>query len=310
MCVAACAVLLLAAGALVASPALAASAGNTQSCRPTFVETSTSPEDVESLPAELTSPLEAGVLAQFAVLRRAALPSDRIPALSSVGFQVDSQLASYYPAYVREVKTLADGTRYFLIPGFERAQSVPPAHCLSASQQVQRQKLVEQERQRAAEPVYCIVELGREASGTECEPFAEVAQSVRFFQPDLTEEAIVELAPDGVASVRASYVSGAPVTVAVAENVYALGPRRAILQRGLKALKKLQHRIAGIKHLTTAQRRRELNRLLTRIGKVLVEAEPTKIEWLDGTGGLVRTIGRPSGRAGGLIELSTTVRAG
>jgi hypothetical protein len=54
-------------------------------------------EAEESVPAELSSPLEAGILSKFAVLRRAPLPSDQIPALSPVGSEVDDELVSYYP---------------------------------------------------------------------------------------------------------------------------------------------------------------------------------------------------------------------
>ena len=39
-------------------------------------------EAEESVPTELSSPLEAGILSRFAVLRRVALASDQIPALS------------------------------------------------------------------------------------------------------------------------------------------------------------------------------------------------------------------------------------
>ncbi len=290
--------------------ALAKTSTGDSSCRTSVVVNGSSPEVDESVPTELSTSLETGVLARFAVLRRAALPGDRIPLFSPVAFQIDGQLASYYPAYVREVKTLSNGSRYFLIPGFAHPQSIPPARCLPPSQRAERQKLVEQAARLADEPVYCIVLIGREGGPSECEPFAEVEQAPRVFQPTVSQEATVELVPDGVASVRAAYVIGAPVTITVAENVYALTPPAAVRLREHKLLKQGERRVERDKHPTKAQRRRAFNAFLKLVKKVLAEAEPTKLEWLDSAGQPIRTISRPSSKAGGLIELSTVFAAG
>jgi hypothetical protein len=264
------------------------------------VGSGTSPEN-EPVPAELAGPLEAGILAKFAVLRRAALPSDQLPALSPVGLELDSQLASYYPGFVRQVKALADGGRYFLIPGFLRQQSIPPARCLPAALRQDRPRLVAQEHKLASEPVYCIVEVGHEDPGSQCEPFAAIEESARVFEPDLSEEeAIAELVPDGVASVRVSYETAAPVVATTAENVYTLIPPRGLVLREHKRLAKLSHRLEHDRHATKAEQRRLLHVFLKAIEKAIAEAEPRKVEWLDSAGELVRSIAPPSTGASNL----------
>ncbi len=251
----------------------------------------------ESLPAELSSPLEAGVVSRFAVLRRAALPSDQIPALSPVGVEVDSQLASFYPASVRQVLALPNGSRYFVVPGFAQSVQVPPADCLPPSLRHDRPELVEQESKLASAPVYCIVEIGREPAGSECVPFSLIEESPRVFGPTLPEETLVELVPDGVASVRVTYPGGASAVAAVAENAYMLVPPRAVQHMVQQALKKLQHRASRFehdKHTTKAQQRRVLESFIKQIHGVLLAAAPLKVEWLGGAGELIRSIARPS----------------
>jgi hypothetical protein len=290
-CALASVALLLSLVVLTSAPvALAKTSKSLESCELSTGSVKSLLETDDSVPVELSSPLEAGVLSQFAVLRRAALPSDQIPALSPVGGEVDGELVSYYPGYVRQVKVLPNGSRYFLIPGFAKPQSVPPARCLSASQRRERPQLVEQEHKLAAEPVYCIVELGHESTGSSCEPFATIEQSPRVFQPSLSEEAIVELAPDGVSSVRATYVTGPPVVATVEENVYMLAVPKAVRARAQKRLKKVVHRLERAKHATKAEKRRAVEELLKGLEHTLVEVEPHKVEWLSSTGGLVRSI--------------------
>src|SRR5271165_3708551 len=220
----------------------------------------------ESVPAELSGPLEAGVLSKFAVLRRAALPSDQLPALSPVGVELDAQLASYYPSYVRQVKVVAGGGRYFVIPGLVRPQTIPPARCLSAALRRDRSKLVEQEHKLVTEPVYCIVEIGHENLGSECEPFATIEASPRVFAPNLAEEPIVELVPDGVASVRVTYKTGAPVLATTAENVYTL-PAHGVARKVRRRLERLAHRLEHFKHATKAEQRHILHVFLEALEK-------------------------------------------
>jgi hypothetical protein len=252
----------------------------------------------EALPLELSSPFEAAILERFGVLRRAALPSDRFPALSPVGIQLDSQLVSFFPAYVRQVKTTPKGGRYFLIPGFARAHVIPPVNCLPASLRRDRPELVEQEQKLASEPVYCIVDVGHEGAGSECGWFAQIEESPLLFAPSLSnEEPIVELVPDGVASVRATYRIGAPVVAKTAENVYTLVASRAVLRRERRLAQEIASRTEHEEHEdhhSRAEQRRLSEAALKAIEKVAAEATPVKLEWLGSAGEVVRSIAPPS----------------
>lgn len=157
---------------------------------------------------ELSTPLEATILSSFAVFRRSALPSDALSGLKPEGDGLDRELSKvyelsgYYPAYVRQLTRLPDGRRYFVIPAYGRSEAVPPAHCLPSGER-ERRVLVEEQHRRLVEAVDCIIEIGgnENAPSLGCEPFAAIDQSGRAFQPDLYKELIVELMPDGVASV-------------------------------------------------------------------------------------------------------------
>jgi hypothetical protein len=252
----------------------------------------------EALPLELSSPLEAAILERFAVLRRASLPSDRLPALSPVGVQLDNQLVSFYPAYTRQVKTGPTGARYFVIPGFARPLSIPPVACLPVTLRRDRTGLIEQAHRLASEPVYCIVEVGRETTPSQCDWFSLIEDSPRVFAPTLAnEEPIVELVPDGVASIRASYRVGAPVVVKTAENAYTLVPSQAVLRRERRSARKLESRTEREEHEhehSRAELRRLSGEALDALFKIAAEAAPVKLEWLGGAGEVVRSIAPPS----------------
>ncbi len=56
--------------------------------------------------------VEAPLLAGYALFRRRAQPSDSLPALNPAASQLDVQLGSDYPAYVRQLAALPGGARY------------------------------------------------------------------------------------------------------------------------------------------------------------------------------------------------------
>lgn len=163
-------------------------------------------------PKQLSTPLDATILSSFAIFRRSALPGEELFGLKPGGDGLDRELSKvyelsgYYPAYVRQLTRLPDGRRYFVIPAYGRPEAVVPAHCLAGGVR-ERRALVEEHHRRLVEPVDCIIEVGgsKNAPPQGCEPFAAVGEADRVFQPDLHKEPIVELVPDGVASVRIAY---------------------------------------------------------------------------------------------------------
>jgi hypothetical protein len=242
---------------------------------------------------ELSTRLAVPVRSRFAIFRRSAVPSDVLSGLKldgdGLGRELSKlyELAAYYPAYVRQLMRLPDGRRYFVIPAYGRTEAVLPAHCLPAGER-ERRVLLEQQHRRPAEALDCIIEIGdaEDASPAGCEPFAASYEADRVFEPGLYKAPIVELAPDGVASVRIAYRETPPIVVRVSENAFWFTPPPPV-PRVAAELGKLEpqvlagHSGAGYRHLTL------------QWDKAVRETEPTKIEWLDRAGGLVHTISHP-----------------
>ena len=243
-------------------------------------------------PKELASSLEPGLIAAFGVLRRSAQPSDEPPLASGALAQElrkDYELAGYFPALVRRLIRLPGGREYFVIPAFARPEAVPPTRCSSAS--THRQLVAEQQR-RKTDPVACFIELGesRTAPAPGCEPFVEVNQQLRAFGvSDFVRTPDIEMVPDGVASVRVSYRDVAPFSVPVSENAFYLVPPPTPHNSVSAQMKRLLSGILNSK-LSTAQR----DRLTAQWNRTYVYTLPTKIEWLDQGGGLVRVVTPPT----------------
>ena len=243
-------------------------------------------------PKPIATPLQAGVLASFAIFRRAALPGDEPPAgqlppggLAGQLYNED-ELASYYPAYVRRLAT-SSGRRYYVVPAFAQFK-LAFAEC--SAPHSDRALQIEQRHRRAVEPLYCLIEVPkRKGTTVGCEPFAAINQSARVFgASDFLGKPMLELVPDGVVAVRIAYRDHAPLVVAVRENAFAFTPPppppsvAAVLRR-------LLHQ-AFAKSTTAAQQRTGAMEYDER----LLETDPTRIEWLNHAGDAVRTIEPPT----------------
>jgi hypothetical protein len=241
-------------------------------------------------PRALSTSLQAGILSRFALFRRDAQESDEpLIQADSLASELakDYELSSYYPGYVRQLGRHA-GDRYFVIPGFGRPEALPPAHCRPAAL---RRELVEQRRRRLSEVVYCVIETGGgDSHSPGCEPFAEIHEGRPIFESGVaivSREPVVGLVPDGLASLRIAYRETAPIVVRVSSNafLFASPSPSARVQAKLSQLEHEDH-----KRLSTTQ---QLSWTL-RWNRTVAEAEPTKVEWLDSSGGLIRLIHPPA----------------
>jgi hypothetical protein len=264
----------------------------------------------EQHPKELSGPLEAPILERFAIFSRPAQLSDELPALNPAADELDVQISAYYPDYVRRLVSLPDGVRYFVIPAFERAVRVPAARCLPASLRSRRSELVEGQRKLASEPSYCVVSAGADAKRQiePCEPFANIDQSAELFRPASSEGPVVDLVPDGVASVRIDYRTGSPLVASVQENAFVFTAPPSIVHRFRELITSASDGLSRVKHPTKAQSRRALKVLNKRIDRALDETEPAKVEWLNAAGTVLRSISPPpnTGGFGSIVDLSTT----
>src|ERR1700683_3738747 len=287
-------VLLFAALGLILT-ACSSSAGTATAMSPSCIPTASRlfrPQP--ALPQQLSTPLDATILSSFAIFRRSALPGDELSGLKPGGDGLGRELSKvyelsgYYPAYVRQLTRLPDGRRYFVIPAYGRPEAVVSAHCLAAGEH-ERRTLVEEKHRRLVEPVDCIIEVGgsQNVPPRGCEPFAAIGEAGRVFQPDLYKEPIIELVPDCVASVRISYREMPTIIVAVGENAFLFTPPPLTprVEAKLKRMIRLERTIVT-RHPTTAQRRRNT----LQWDKTVDETEPTRIEWLDSTGRMVRSL--------------------
>ncbi|MGH2865274.1 MAG: hypothetical protein ACRDJX_08505 [Solirubrobacteraceae bacterium] len=111
------------------------------------------------------------------------------------------------------------------------------------------------------------------------------------------KDVIVELVPDGVASVRIAYRGTPPVVVPVSENAFWFTPPPPA-PRVAAELKRLEPDVVAT-HLSRAQRRR----FTLQWEEAVQETEPTKIEWLDNAGGLARTISPPTAASSSLTSV-------
>lgn len=247
-----------------------------------------------------TGPLEASVTAMFAFLRRPAGAEDALPPLNPFDQDVGYQLRAYFPGEIRQIARDPDGERYFEIPGFERGITLPPARCLPAPLRKRRAQIVEEEHKREARPVYCIDELGPKRPTYpegRCSAFAEIQTGASLIETAQSTTEVIEVAPDGVATVRLRYRNREVITAPVAGNVFDFTPP----QRPIKKFKALQRKFER-----EIEKRgvhgRELEPLARRLQAARARLVPQTVEWLAGNGQQVRVL-HPAVRpgSGGLI---------
>lgn len=247
-------------------------------------------------PVELPGAPEAAVLDRFGVLSRPATAGDELPPLSFAGIQLEGELASYYPTYIRQVAAMANGTRWFIVPGFLHVTPVPPARCLSRSERRERPKLVEQERDQRTQTGYCLVQVGGADEGgreSECGLFSQAGQSLGVFSSGLLEQPVPELVPDEVAQVRVSYMHAPPLLLNVSEDVYVLSSPASVVAERDRLERRLQHLLPKSKHPSKAQVRKALKRLVKGVLEILVKTGPTKVQWLSRAGAVLLSVPRP-----------------
>ncbi len=241
-----------------------------------------------------TAPLEASVTAMFAFLRRPAGPEDALPSLNPFDQDIGFQLRAYFPGEIRQIARDPDGERYFEIPGFERGITLPPARCLPAPLRQRRAQIVEELHKREAQPVYCIDELGpkrpRYPEGR-CSAFADVQTGASLIATAQSTTEVIEVAPDGVATVRLRYRNGDVITAPVAGNVFDFTPP----QRPIKKLEALRRRF-GREIRKGRVHGRALEPLARRLETARARLVPQTVEWFAGDGQQVRVLHPAVGR--------------
>jgi hypothetical protein len=245
-------------------------------------------------PVELSGSIEAPVLSSYGVLRRAQTPGDLLPALNSGATEVEGELSGFYPSEIRQLARLPSGQRFFLVPGLPRPLHVTHPSCFPASVR----KVFEEQEKKATEPRYCIVETpSRETfAGDECGPFADAQKSASLFNLFNEGGTIALLVPDGVARVRISGPGTRVVSAPASENAYLFTPSPADVRLAAHLFRGL-FRAHQPAHPNKAQRRRAERRFVRTLREVATRTEPSKVEWLDATGKVLKTARHPPAAA-------------
>src|SRR4029077_4755181 len=105
--------------------------------------------------------------------------------------------------YIRQLALLPDASRLFLIPGFRRS-SLPPLKCVPP----RLRKRVLEQRKLKSQLAYCIGEIGvsrRPFASTVCLSFADIESGGALAASALSTAPVIDLVPDGVASVHLIY---------------------------------------------------------------------------------------------------------
>jgi hypothetical protein len=295
----------LAVGTGVASPALSVAAGK----RPTpRHRCSFSIESIgNNAPTAVSGPFDPATTGTFAVLRRASLPEDTPPPINPFAEDLSYRLRTYFPGEIRQLEQDAEGNRYFLLPGFERGFPVVPARCLPERLRKRQAKFIAEQRRREIEPAYCIEVIGphrpRYAGGS-CQPFSTIQTGERLIATAASRSDVIELAPDGVATVRIRYPAGEVIDAPVSSNSYSFTPPPRLIKEALAAIRHLVAK--GTMHLSERQRE-ALGRLLVKRAEHLsARLIPQTVQWLDAAGNTLRSF-TPSSRIRGLALLGLLI---
>jgi hypothetical protein len=250
-------------------------------------------------PAPTSEPFDPSVVAMFAVLRRASGPDDVLPPINPLGEDLSYQLRSYYPAEIRQLAKDAEGERYFLVPGYPRVFPIPPERCLPKQVRHLHARLVAEQRQREIQPTFCIEDIGphrRRYAGANCLPVSAIQTGEALLGATASRSDVVELAPDGVATVRLSYRTGEVISAPVSAGVYSFTPPQAPIKQAIKALRPL--RLGGA-HQSERQREKRARALFRRAEQLFLRLIPRTVQWLDAAGGTIRSFSPPSHGGGG-----------
>jgi hypothetical protein len=261
-------------------------------------------------PTAETGALDPTVTSMFAVLRRPVGVNDQLPPLNPLSEDLGYQLRSYFPASIRQIASDPEGERYFLIAGFERGFHIPPARCLPKQARRHRAQLVAEQRKRESQPVYCIEDIGPhrpQYGGASCQPFASIQTGGSLIATAQSTSDVIELVPDGVATVRLRYRSGTVITASVANNAFDFTPpQRPIKEAGARVRRLFQTFSRTHTHLDQSRAERLL---VKRLREAFSQLTPATVEWLGVSGQPIRSFQpRPDGAAtvlGSVIGSST-----
>jgi hypothetical protein len=255
-----------------------------------------------AVPSAESAALDPSVTGAFAILRRPAGPADALPPLNPLKEDLGYQLRSYFPAYIRQLVTDAEGEHYFLVIGFPRVFALPPAACLPRELRRNLSKLLARQRMRENQLLFCIDDVGPkrpEYGGGQCLPFAAVQSGANLIASAMSHSDVIELVPDGVATVRLLYHGGNVVAVPVSGNEFTFTPPQRPIKEAELDFRQIRPLPSG-RHPNARQRARAFRRYIRLLVQTTRELSPETVQWLGASGQLIRSF-RPRAEGGSLI---------
>ena len=250
-------------------------------------------------PQAIAGPRPANLLAQLAVLRRAQLPSDVLPAISEVSSLLPIELASYYPQATR---LLARGI--YLLVG-NRQTALTPGSAVSVTEVLGGRAALRHQPRQSAPLTYCLATL----INANCQPTSNLDSEADLAVEVGHGDTASELVPDGVASVIVRYRGGRTQTVAVADNLIqfaAPAAARTTVEAVSLTLNNLDTVLLNHPSRTVARRdRAALAQAVKRYTRALQTVVPASIVWRASNGTILRTLHPPLTDGFGSLGLAT-----
>jgi hypothetical protein len=256
-----------------------------------------------AVPTAEGAALDPSVTGAFAILRRPAGPADALPPLNPLKEDLGYQLRSYFPAYIRQLVTDAEGEHYFLVMGFPRVIALPPAACLPRDVRRHLSKLVAKQRMREKQLMFCIDDVGPkrpEYGGGRCHPLAAVQSGENLIESATSHSDVTDLVPDGVATVRLLYHDGNVLTAPVNGNEFTFTPPQRPIKQAAHRLRRIIRTFSG-SHLSERQRERALRRFIRLLEQMTKQLSPETVQWLSAGGQPIRSFHPRAEGSGPLI---------
>ncbi|HEV3320572.1 MAG TPA: hypothetical protein VG147_00090 [Solirubrobacteraceae bacterium] len=150
-------------------------------------------------------------------------------------------------------------------------------------------------RQPKSEPVYCVAGIDADVHQfpyVSCQTLGEIETGGALAEPYTSSSLVVDLVPDGVATVRVVYRGGIVITAPVSENVFSFTPPPEPIEHAKAAFKRLERTFElGGKHkrLTKRQRQRRAQAVIKLLDRALSQTLPKQVQWLDAGGHVLRS---------------------
>src|SRR4029077_20705362 len=151
-----------------------------------------------------------------------------------------------------------------------------------------------EQRKLESQLAYCIGEIGvsrRPFASTVCLSFADIESGGALAASALSTAPVIDLVPDGVASVHLIYRNGATLAAAVHENAFIFTVPQGPIRRARRLLNRLGRKLGqpGGEYANKAKSRRREKMFIQLLKRTYDRLPPKQVQWFDGGGHVLRS---------------------